>query len=44
MKEGEIWEVNNDKKKHSVHNNGDEDRVHLLIDWVEKTPEQVEGL
>ena len=44
LKEGEIWEVNNDKKKHSVHNNGDEDRVHLLIDWMEKTPEQIEGL
>jgi hypothetical protein len=44
LKEGEIWEVNNDKKKHSVHNNGDEDRVHLLIDWMEKTPEEIEGL
>lgn len=39
MKEGEIWEMNNDKKKHSVHNNGDDDRVHLIIDWAEKTPE-----
>lgn len=44
MKEGEIWEMNNDKKRHSVHNNGDEDRVHLIIDWAEKTPEKIEGL
>ena len=39
MKVGEIWEMNNDKMQHSVHNNGDEDRIHLIIDWVEKTPE-----
>lgn len=32
MKEGEIWEINNNDKPHSVTNNG-EDRVHLLIDW-----------
>jgi hypothetical protein len=44
MKEGEIWEMNNDQLKHSVHNNGDEDRIHLIIDWMEKTPERVEGL
>lgn len=39
MKEGEIWEMNNDKQEHSVHNNGDEDRIHLIIDWCEKTPD-----
>jgi aspartyl/asparaginyl beta-hydroxylase (cupin superfamily) len=32
MKEGEIWEFNN-QKYHSVHNNGDEDRWHLIIDY-----------
>jgi len=36
MKEGEIWEMNNDKLEHSVVNNGDEDRIHLIIDWCEK--------
>jgi hypothetical protein len=36
MKEGEIWEMNNDKQEHSVVNNGDEDRIHLIIDWCEK--------
>lgn len=36
MKEGEIWEMNNDKLEHSVENNGDEDRIHLIIDWCEK--------
>ena len=39
MKEGEIWEMNNDKQEHSVQNNGDTDRVHLIIDWCEKTPD-----
>jgi hypothetical protein len=38
MKVGEIWEMNNDKLSHSVVNDGDEDRVHLIIDWCEKTP------
>lgn len=32
LKEGEIWEINN-TKQHSVHNNSDEDRIHLLLDW-----------
>lgn len=31
MREGEAWEINN-LKPHSVLNNGNEDRVHLLID------------
>jgi len=43
MKEGEIWEMNNDKLEHSVQNNGDEDRIHLIIDWCEKTPDSAEG-
>jgi aspartyl/asparaginyl beta-hydroxylase (cupin superfamily) len=34
MKAGEIWEISNVKKMHSVRNLGDNDRVHLLIDWV----------
>jgi hypothetical protein len=33
LKEGEIWEINNVKKLHSVSNNGTSDRIHLLIDW-----------
>ena len=36
MKEGEIWEINNDKQPHSVINDGDEDRIHLIFDWCEK--------
>lgn len=33
MKEGECWEINNNKT-HAVFNKGDRDRVHLLIDIV----------
>lgn len=33
MKMGEIWEINNSNKIHSVNNGGDTDRVHLLIDY-----------
>jgi quercetin dioxygenase-like cupin family protein len=33
MKEGECWEINNNKE-HSVFNEGDEDRIHLLIDII----------
>lgn len=33
MKPGEIWEINNDLKSHSVKNDGDDDRIHLLIDY-----------
>jgi hypothetical protein len=36
MKEGEIWEINNDKKKHSVVNDGDTDRIHLIVDFLKK--------
>jgi Aspartyl/Asparaginyl beta-hydroxylase len=35
MKEGEIWEINNDGKPHGVCNKGATDRIHLLIDWKE---------
>lgn len=31
---GELWEINNDKKLHSVSNLGDIDRVHLIVDWL----------
>ncbi len=34
MKEGEMWEINNNQKEHSVENNGNEDRIHLLIDFL----------
>lgn len=30
---GEIWEIDNDNKPHSVKNNGQTDRIHLLIDY-----------
>jgi hypothetical protein len=33
MKQGEIWEIDNANKVHSVINNGDTDRIHLLIDY-----------
>ena len=34
LKKGEMWEINNTKKIHSVENNSKFDRVHLIIDWV----------
>ena len=34
LKKGEMWEINNSKKIHSVKNNSKSDRVHLIIDWV----------
>lgn len=33
MKIGEIWEIDNFNKEHSVVNNGDLDRIHLIVDW-----------
>jgi hypothetical protein len=33
MKMGEIWEIDNFNKEHSVVNNGDMDRIHLIVDW-----------
>lgn len=35
MKEGECWEINN-SKFHSVINNSNQDRVHLIIDIIPK--------
>ena len=32
LKEGEIWEINN-TNEHSVDNNSDEDRIHLIVDY-----------
>jgi hypothetical protein len=37
LKLGEIWEINNDKKTHSADNFGDNDRIHLIVDWVESS-------
>ena len=37
LKLGEIWEINNDKQKHSVDNLGKTDRIHLIVDWVEES-------
>lgn len=36
MKLGEVWEIDNANKTHSVNNNGDTDRIHLLIDYMLK--------
>ena len=33
LKAGEIWEINN-REMHSVVNDGDNCRVHMIIDWV----------
>lgn len=33
LKVGEVWEINNNAKPHAVFNNGDSDRVHLLLDY-----------
>lgn len=33
MKEGELWEINN-RRMHSVRNDGPTDRVHLILDYV----------
>lgn len=44
MKEGEIWEINNNEKEHSVENGGIEDRIHLLIDFLSKTNEPIKTL
>jgi quercetin dioxygenase-like cupin family protein len=36
LPEGAVVEINNNNKYHSVKNNSDIDRVHLLIDWLDK--------
>jgi hypothetical protein len=33
LREGEIWEIDNDNQFHSVENGGSTDRIHLLIDF-----------
>lgn len=33
MREGEMWEINN-ATLHAVDNQSDEDRIHLIINWV----------
>ncbi len=33
MREGEFWEINN-SLDHSVENQGDADRIHLIVDWM----------
>jgi hypothetical protein len=34
--EGEVWEINNNGIRHGVSNLGDTDRIHLIVDWVNK--------
>jgi len=36
LKQGELWEINNNGIMHSVTNGGDSDRIHLIIDWVKR--------
>ncbi len=38
LKVGEIWEIANDEYSHWVENNGDIDRIHMIVDWKEKSP------
>ncbi len=33
MREGQLFEINN-RRMHSVHNNGADDRIHLILDFV----------
>jgi hypothetical protein len=33
LKQGEIWEIDNAGRNHSVSNMGNEDRIHLIVDW-----------
>lgn len=33
MKEGEIWEINNGNKTHSVENPSNQHRIHMIIDY-----------
>ena len=34
LKKGEMWEINNSGKFHSVVNNSNADRIHLIVDWI----------
>jgi len=39
FKVGEMWDPNYTMQYHDVHNMGDTDRINLIFDWVEKTPD-----
>ena len=41
MQVGELWEINNELV-HAVDNQGDEDRIHLIIDWMPNVAGQSE--
>lgn len=44
LKEGEIWEINN-QQTHSVENNSDEDRIHFIIDYnIIKNNKEIKSL
>jgi len=34
LKEGEIWEINNTNKPHSVENKSNENRIHIILDYI----------
>lgn len=36
LKAGEMWEINNSRKLHDVSNFSDDDRVHLIVDWMQQ--------
>ena len=36
LKAGEMWEINNSRKLHDVSNSSNEDRVHLIVDWMQQ--------
>lgn len=33
LKQGEVWEINN-LRSHSVENLSDQDRIHIIVDWL----------
>jgi hypothetical protein len=37
MPAGEIYEINNNNQLHGVVNNGNEDRLHIILDWYDYT-------
>lgn len=43
LKVGEIWDPNYTMKLHDVRNDGETDRVHLILDWV-KNPQHLSGV
>ena len=36
LKVGEMWEINNSRKLHSVYNSSNKNRVHLIVDWMQQ--------